>query len=384
MFVSVYAIAKNEESLAVRWYENFKEADEICVLVNNSTDNTARVLRKLGVKVKVKDYSRFRFDVARNEAMQLCSKKADLLFACDMDDTIEAGWKSKIEHAWELGKATGKNPNSILFTYSVWYGDNVPKQKFLRHSIHTPSGWYWKNRVHEYLEGTERKSFIYYPRFEMESRPTKQEHGQYLPLLEEECAEPNCEARTKHLLAREYLTNKRYEEAIEWFQKHLESIDATWKPERAASMKFMSDCYGFLGFDNAKELWLWKAMNEDLNDRDSPFILGKLLISKKEYRSAIDVLNRCISIEEPELDYPYYTLEAWTELPYLCLAEAKYYVGDWEGAIQDIDKALAMNPRSILGMNMKKEISNIIASGGVPPRPPADVPRNRIEIKELL
>ena len=33
MFVSVYTIAKNEEQVARRWYDCFKEADEVCVLV---------------------------------------------------------------------------------------------------------------------------------------------------------------------------------------------------------------------------------------------------------------------------------------------------------------------------------------------------------------
>ena len=89
MFVSVYTIAKNEEQVAARWYDCFKEADEVCVLVNNSTDQTAEILRGLGAKVVEKTYKDFRFDVARNEAMKMCSNKADLLFGCDMDDVIE-------------------------------------------------------------------------------------------------------------------------------------------------------------------------------------------------------------------------------------------------------------------------------------------------------
>ena len=36
MFISVYTIAKNEEKVAERWFNCFKEADEVCVLVNNS------------------------------------------------------------------------------------------------------------------------------------------------------------------------------------------------------------------------------------------------------------------------------------------------------------------------------------------------------------
>ena len=384
MFISVYAIAKDEAKVAERWYNCFKEADEVCVLVNNSTDSTGYLLNKLGAIVKIVDYPKFRFDVARNDAMKMCSPKADLLLGCDMDDIVESGWRKKIEHAWELGKATGKNPNAILFTYSVWYGDNIPRQTFLRHSIHTPKGWYWKSSIHEYLERNEKKEFILYPKFVMESRPARNEHGAYLPLLEEECQKPDCEARNKHLLAREYLTNKRYEEAIEWFEKHLDSIDGTWKCERAASMKLMSDCYAALGFENARELWLWKAMNENPNDRDAPFILGRLLIYKKQYRTAIEVLQRCIDIEKQDLEYPCYHLEAWTEKPYLCLGEAKFYCGDWDGALKCIEKGLAMNPENKIGQKQKAEITAMLSKGMKPPQPPPEVPRERIEIPELM
>ena len=58
MFISVYTIAKNEEKVAERWYNCFKDADELCVLVNNTTDGTANVLRKLGAKVKEVTYIR--------------------------------------------------------------------------------------------------------------------------------------------------------------------------------------------------------------------------------------------------------------------------------------------------------------------------------------
>ena len=218
MFISVYTIAKDEEINAKQWYECFKEADEVCVLVNNSTDKTASILKKLGANVNVKNYDHFRFDVARNDAMKICSTKADLLFGCDMDDRVEKGWRKKIEHAWELGEKTGHKPNSILFTYCVKYNSSPTGcQKFIRHSIHTPDGWYWKDRIHEHLEHKDHKNFIYYPKFEVTSTACLKNHGMYLGLLEEMVREKDCEPRAVHLLAREYLLHMRYREAINMF-----------------------------------------------------------------------------------------------------------------------------------------------------------------------
>lgn len=50
--VCVYAICKNEEKFINRWVESMKEADEIYVLDTGSTDNSRKLLKKLGVNVK--------------------------------------------------------------------------------------------------------------------------------------------------------------------------------------------------------------------------------------------------------------------------------------------------------------------------------------------
>ena len=52
--VCVYAICKNEEKFINRWVESMKEADEIYVLDTGSTDNSRKLLKKLGVNVKKK------------------------------------------------------------------------------------------------------------------------------------------------------------------------------------------------------------------------------------------------------------------------------------------------------------------------------------------
>ena len=62
--VCVYAICKNEEKFINRWVESMKEADEIYVLDTGSTDNSRKLLKKLGVNVKKKVINPWRFDVA--------------------------------------------------------------------------------------------------------------------------------------------------------------------------------------------------------------------------------------------------------------------------------------------------------------------------------
>lgn len=384
LFISVYAIAKNEERFAERWYNCFKEADEVCVLVNNSTDKTAKILRKLGAKVKVVTYKDFRFDKALNDAMKLCSPKADLLFKADIDDVVKPGWRKQIERAWELGEVKGEKPNAILFTYTVvWEDKATGRQPMIRHSIHTPKDWYWEGRVHEVLEHKYYKNFLYFPKFEVESRPEPKDHSGYLALLEQDVKEEKrLDGRTLHLLGREYMQYKRYDDAIDTLIKHLTHPGATWNSERAASMKFIANCYAHKGDVSKQEMWLWRAMLEDEKDRDAPYMLGMLLIKGKEYGLAVKVLERCLKIEKPQLDFPAFQLEAWGERPWMLLGEAYFRGGQWEKGKECLEKALGMNPHNELAKTMYNQMQTALRTRSIAPR--HEVPRKRIEIPELM
>ena len=362
--ISVYAIARNEEKFAKRWYECFKEADEVCVLVNNSTDKTAEILRSLGAKVTEKSYVNFRFDEARNDAMALCAPDADLLFACDLDDTIKPGWREGLEQIWQKALDKGEEPNALLYTYVVCYDENDERkrQPFLIHRIHMPTGWKWKHRVHEVLAST-NKVFLYYPELAVESHPEEnKDHSRYLPLLEEDAREPDAPARILHMLGREYMNAGKYEEAIEVLKQHLLRQDARWEFERCASMKFIADCYGMLGKPELKEKWLWRAMNENQYDRDSAFVLGRMLLAQKEYNTAVRVLERCLAITERRIDYPSYSYDAWSELAEFCLAEAYFYDGQWAKSEEWAKKGLEKNPNNEMGQQFLKELQQIMSS----------------------
>lgn len=85
MKIAVYTIAKNEEKFVERWYQSMKEADELYVLDTGSTDNTVNKLKTLGVKVKVKKISPWRFDVARNLSLAMVPNDVDVCVCTDLD-----------------------------------------------------------------------------------------------------------------------------------------------------------------------------------------------------------------------------------------------------------------------------------------------------------
>ena len=98
--ICVYAISKNEEKFVKRWYESVKEADSVYVLDTGSTDKTISMLKDLGVNVAVKEIKPWRFDVARNQSLNLVSEDTDICVCIDLDEVFEKGWREKLENIW--------------------------------------------------------------------------------------------------------------------------------------------------------------------------------------------------------------------------------------------------------------------------------------------
>ena len=344
MFVSVYTIAKNEEDKAAKWYASFNEADEVVVLVNNTTDRTAEILRSLGAKVEERTYDEFRFDRARNDAMALCSRKADLFFAVDMDDFIQPGWRERLEKIWKEARKKIWTPKGLLYEYVITFkhGHQDTSTSFLRNWIHTP-GWKWKGRIHEQLVYPSKAYLAYTRDLVLHSRQEFRDHSTYLKLLEDQVRDGETSPRNIHLLGREYMNAKRYAEAIPYLKKHLMMTESPRRFERGASMKFLADCYGMLGNRELKELWLWKAMDENPDDRDASFALGVILSENKEYHTAVSVWRKCLAVKERNIEYPSFCADAWTANPYFFLAEALFNIGRPDEAIAVAKEGLTLD-----------------------------------------
>lgn len=65
------------------------KADHIIVLDTGSTDDTASLLRSFGVEVHEKKYEHFRFDVARNDSLDLIPEEYNIRVCTDLDERFE-------------------------------------------------------------------------------------------------------------------------------------------------------------------------------------------------------------------------------------------------------------------------------------------------------
>ena len=148
--ICVYAIAKNEEKFADRWAKSMYEADEITVLDTGSTDKTVEILSKYPkINVITEEINPWRFDTARNRALEFVSNDADICISTDIDEIFCEGWREGVE------KALDEGATQIKYRY-VWnfLPDGREGTVFYADKMHKRYDFSWKHPVHEVITYT--------------------------------------------------------------------------------------------------------------------------------------------------------------------------------------------------------------------------------------
>lgn len=258
--ICVYAICKNEEQFVDRWMDAVSEADAVIVLDTGSTDATVEKLRLRGAFVYEETILPWRFDTARNAALDHVPEDADICVANDLDEIFEPGWREKLESKWRPEYTRAR----YQFAWSHHPDGSVSKQ-YPMEKIHRRQGYRWVHPVHEILkysgEGGERFVWIndivlhHYPDL---SKP----RSQYLPLLELSVKENPEDDRAMFWLGREYVFYEKHDLAIKTLRQYLELPSALWREERSAAMRFIGRCYEAKGDSENAKAWLYRAVAE--------------------------------------------------------------------------------------------------------------------------
>ncbi len=350
--ICVYAICKNEEQFVERWMECVKEADYVVVLDTGSADKTVELLKKMGAMVTVEEIKPWRFDVARNKSLDLVPKNVDVCLAIDLDEIIEIGWRKKLEKIWEKGT------NRISYNY-IWSFDEQgnPAVNFYIEKCHDRHNYKWKHPVHEVLQYIGKKEEIKKQTDEITVKhypDNSKPRSQYLPLLELAVEEDPLDDRNMHYLGREYMFTKNHLKAIETLHKHLSLERATWKEERAASMRFLGRCYKELNYMEESRMWFEKAIIECPTVREGFVELALFEYEKENYSLANQMLKKALKIEERNKVYINEDF-CWDSTIYDILSICSYNLGFYEEAYGYITKAIILNPK-IERLKKNKEI----------------------------
>ena len=339
--ICVYAICKNEEKFVDRWMDAVSEADMVVVSDTGSTDHTVEKLRERGAAVYVDITSPWRFDAARNKAMDHIPEDVDICVSNDLDEIFIPGWRKKLEAVWQPRYTRAR----YLFTWS-YNEDGSPNKQFAMEKIHRRHGFRWVHPVHEVLEysGETPDRTVWVPGMALNHYPDNSKpRSQYLPLLELSVQENPDDDRAMFWLGREYMFYGMHDPCIETLKRHLTLPSAVWDEERSASMRYIAKSYQKKGDNLQARQWLLRAVAECPRVRDPYLQLAVLGYLENDWPLTYLMVEKGLGITEKSGSYLHDPL-AWGYSFYDLGAICCYRLALYEKAYQYATMACRMAP----------------------------------------
>lgn len=294
--ICVYAIAKNEAKFAAKWYENVKCADYVVCLDTGSTDGTPDILRSLGCTVYCKTYDFFRFDQARNDALDLALglTDADVFVVPDLDELFDDGWCDTLRSAWDPATHTRG-----VFDYKL--GEDYVAGTL--NWIHDRS-WRWRYPCHECMERADGTGIFYGPGEQLDLRGGKlrlhhwpdrsKPRAQYLPLLKLRVDENPDDQSSMAYYLRELMYAGSPDDAIAFEPRlpfpRLEGNSGAW------ACLCLANAYESKGNRARAKVLLHQAWLLDPANRTAPAKLAQLLCTEGDPLGAEAVLRRSLAL----------------------------------------------------------------------------------------
>src|SRR4051812_41186822 len=239
------------------------DADVVVVADTGSSDATVSRLQEAGAVVREILVDPWRFDVARNRALDLVPEDIDACFSLDLDDVVQPGWREAVEAAWQPGVTC--LAYDFVLTHTV---DGQPDHVYTTTKIHARKGYHWEHAVHEVVVPNDEAEHVVVPcevRVDHFADETKT-RGSYLPLLELVKEEEPESYRHAYWLGIEYFNAERFEEAIAELTRALKLPSATWRNHRSEMMRLIARASAALGRVGEVERWRLRACAETPDD----------------------------------------------------------------------------------------------------------------------
>lgn len=339
--ICVYAISKNEGKFVDRWMDAVSEADMVVVADTGSSDDTVERLRSRGAFVYEEKIDPWRFDVARNTAMDHIPEDVNICVSNDIDEVFDKGWREKLEQAWQPEHTRAR----YWFAWSHEENGGIVK-KFIMEKIHRRHNFRWVHPVHEVLEysGSDPDNSVYIGDLYLHHHPDPlKSRGQYLPLLEMSAEENPEDDRGMFWLGREYFYHERYDDAIKTLERHLKIPTAQWDEERSASMRFIAKSYLAQKDHSQAQSWLFKSVAECPVIREPWLELARLGYIREDWELCLYAAKQGLNITESSSSYLAEPTSWGFSLDDLA-AIAYYRLGLYRDALPHAEEACRLQP----------------------------------------
>lgn len=331
--MAVYAIARDEAHHVRSWFASCADADVVVLVDTGSTDETVQCAQQLGIVTHQIAVEPFRYDVARNRALDLVPAAIDVCLSLDLDEVLLPGWRSQLEEAWRTGATR------VTCWLSWIWSDDYPPLRFTSDCrIHARNNYRWRFPVHEQLErvGSEAEVLAASSLEIQHLRDTRAARPHYLPLLRLRADEHPDDGATAHLLACEARLNGLWDEAR---CQERRALGLPLSPNERLHAMLMD---AFLE-PAAREDWLLAACKEFPERREPWCTLAQYHFDHQRWRACRAAAYVALRIQQPADDYlanPF----AWGPWPDRLAALASRELGDDQLTVHHARRGLRSNP----------------------------------------
>lgn len=327
--IAIYTICKNEEKFVDRWAKSNTDADLRIVCDTGSSDNTVDKLKSHGVTVYNITVSPWRFDTARNTALNLLPKDIDIAIWQDLDEELLEGWRKKLEEKWE--------DDATIANHRYRHNDG-PWQWHSK--IHARHNCHWVGPVHETLRWTVPEKEVWISEIYLdEHQDTTKSRKNYKHLLEKKIQEGDNNWRTYYFLANEY-----HDDQPKSIETRIKSYEACKDGDVILSYIARNIARGYATINDDKNAMKWfNTSVGHSEEKESYFSLAQYAYNKKRWEQCFISAKRCIDINHKRDGFTY-DPQAWGYLIYDYAALASYNLGIKSLAKEYGTKALELNP----------------------------------------
>lgn len=307
MKIAVYGICKNESQFVERCLASCLEADYIVITDTGSSDDTVDKMQAYARKIEESDLphkpqfiittvitSPWRFDAARNSAMDLIPEDAGFCVPIDLDEVFVPGWRKGVEASANQGATRLR----YWYTWS-WNADGSPGVKFLQDKMHARRGYRWRYHAHETLlpDGTVPECIITNEEVQLEHYPdSTKSRSQYFALLEKAAAEWPDDDRPAYYFGRE-LWYRNDPRCVAELLRYLALPTARWIEERSQAYVLLSQ-WSMLQKDYRNAVLYAMQSVEECERRETLYQLAFVMYAKDRpnYRLALAAVEQSISM----------------------------------------------------------------------------------------
>lgn len=277
--IAVYAIAKNESKHIKRFYDACRPyVDELIIVDTGSTDNTMKLLDKYNITHHQINLPKFRFDDARNYALDLVPHDVDICISLDLDEIPSPDLFTKLREQWQpdTGRAW-----VMWDTGNIWANNN---------RVHARKGYKWKYPCHEIITPLGDDNQIVIESTVVHDPDNSKPRSSYLSLLLMGHNENPKDFRMLTYLIREFYFRKMWKSVLQ-YGVMIKDIDG-WNVEKAQSYRAMGQAWLELG--NEKKALEYYELNvkEAPEDLEAWFPLAYHYYTKGMWQECFDAANK--------------------------------------------------------------------------------------------